>query len=231
MKRRTALLSLVLTLALVFGAFQSVFAASGAPTDATRQAIVDAKVQCIQVMKNEVDAEAIAKGLCDQVEAGGYKLIDTATLKKQIDKKEKMVIVDTMPEGWWSQRHIPGAICSIVGANNGPEFKILSAEKKALLKAVKKAAGTKKVTKYYNTKTKKWTTKKPAKKYIGKTKKVKVVNKDAKIVVYCGFVKCQRSHQAAMYLTKQGYTNVYRYAGGISAWVDANYPIEGTDVK
>jgi rhodanese-related sulfurtransferase len=34
-----------------------------------------------------------------------------------------------------------------------------------------------------------------------------------------------------MYLKKKGYKNVYRYAGGISAWVDANYPIEGTDVE
>lgn len=34
-----------------------------------------------------------------------------------------------------------------------------------------------------------------------------------------------------MYLVSQGYTNVYRYAGGISAWVDADYDIEGKDVE
>lgn len=224
MKKRTLVLSLVLSLALVLSAFTSVFAAA-APTDATRKAIVDAKVQT--KISNEVEAEAFAKTLHDQVTEGKYQLIDTAELKNELGK---VVIIDTMPEAWWAQRHIPGAVCQIVGANNGPEFKILPEEKTALLKVAKNAVGTKTVTKWYNKKTKKWTTKKPAKKYRGKSKKVKVVNKDKKIVVYCGFTKCQRSHQAAMYLTEQGFTNVYRYAGGISAWVDANNEIEGTDV-
>lgn len=30
----------------------------------------------------------------------------------------------------------------------------------------------------------------------------------------------------AAYLVKQGYTNVHRYGGGISAWVDAGYDVE-----
>lgn len=229
MKRRTALVSIVLALTLVFGGFQSVFAA-GAPTDVTKKAIEEAGVQCIQKIKNEVDAEKIAKNLCAEVKKGDYELIDTAELKAKMDKKEKMVIVDTMPGGWFEQRHIPGAINAIVGANNAPDFKILTSEKKALLKAVKKAVGTKSVTKWYNKKTKTWTTKKPAKKYRGKSKTVKVVNKDRTVVLYCGFVGCARSHQGAMYLRKQGFKNVYRYAGGISAWVDANYKIEGSDV-
>ena len=87
---------------------------------------------------------------------------------------------------------------------------------------------TKKVKVYYNKKKKKWQTKKIKG---AKTKKVKVVNKDKKIVVYCGFVKCQRSHQGAMFLVKQGFKNVYRYPGGISAWVDANNNVEGSDIK
>ena len=38
------------------------------------------------------------------------------------------------------------------------------------------------------------------------------------IVVYCGFVKCARSHNAAVFAQDLGYTNVKRYAGGIYAW-------------
>jgi large subunit ribosomal protein L35e len=91
-------------------------------------------------------------------------------------------------------------------------------------KQVKKAAGKKKY--YYNSKTKKWQSKK-----IKGAKTKKMVNKDKKIILYCGFVGCARSHQAAMYLKKKGFTNVYRYPGGISAWVDANLPIAGTDVQ
>jgi rhodanese-related sulfurtransferase len=156
-----------------------------------------------------------------------------------MDANEKMLIIDTMPEGWWSSRHIPGAICSVVGASNGPEFKILSGEKTALLNAIKAKVGTKKY--YWNSKKKAWVTKKPAKKYWKKCNKKgdpfkgkktkKDINKEAMIVVYCGFTKCQRSHQGAMFLKQQGFKNVYRYAGGISAWVDADYPIEGADVE
>lgn len=46
------------------------------------------------------------------------------------------------------------------------------------------------------------------------------------IVVYCGFTKCGRSHNGAMWATKLGYTNVYRCPGGIKAWTEADYPVE-----
>ena len=46
------------------------------------------------------------------------------------------------------------------------------------------------------------------------------------IVIYCGFVKCTRSHNGAMWAKKLGYKNVFRYPGGIFAWKGAHYPIE-----
>jgi rhodanese-related sulfurtransferase len=49
------------------------------------------------------------------------------------------------------------------------------------------------------------------------------------IVIYCGFVKCTRSHNGAAWAKKLGYTNVYRYPGGIFAWKGAKHPTE--DVK
>ena len=51
-------------------------------------------------------------------------------------------------------------------------------------------------------------------------------NKDRVIVFYCGFVKCTRSHNGAMWAVKLGYKNVYRYPGGIKAWEQAGYPVE-----
>lgn len=57
-------------------------------------------------------------------------------------------------------------------------------------------------------------------------KKSVVADKNTKIVVYCGHIGCARSHFAAAYLVKKGYTNVYRYGGGISAWVDAGNAVE-----
>ncbi len=51
-------------------------------------------------------------------------------------------------------------------------------------------------------------------------------DKDATIVVYCGFVKCTRSHNGAVWAKKLGYKNVLRYPGGIFAWKGAGLPVE-----
>ncbi|HKI49037.1 MAG TPA: rhodanese-like domain-containing protein [Desulfobacteria bacterium] len=51
-------------------------------------------------------------------------------------------------------------------------------------------------------------------------------DKDKIIVIYCGFVKCTRSHNGAAWAKKLGYKNVYRYPGGIFAWKGAGYPVE-----
>ena len=51
-------------------------------------------------------------------------------------------------------------------------------------------------------------------------------DKDKPIVVYCGFVKCTRSHNGAAWAVKLGYKNVCRYPGGIFAWKGAKYPVE-----
>ena len=49
------------------------------------------------------------------------------------------------------------------------------------------------------------------------------------IVVYCGFVKCTRSHNGAVWAKKLGYNNVVRYPGGIFAWKGADYPVGSED--
>jgi len=63
----------------------------------------------------------------------------------------------------------------------------------------------------------------------GKTKedyeKLLGPDKNKPIVVYCGFVKCTRSHNGAVWARKLGYKNVYRYPGGIKGWLEADYPV------
>ncbi|NOQ40878.1 MAG: rhodanese-like domain-containing protein [Desulfuromusa sp.] len=54
-------------------------------------------------------------------------------------------------------------------------------------------------------------------------------DKDKTIIIYCGFVKCTRSHNGAVWAKKLGYKNVYRYPGGIFAWKGAGYEIEKTN--
>ena len=46
------------------------------------------------------------------------------------------------------------------------------------------------------------------------------------IVIYCGFVKCTRSHNGAVWAKKLGYRNVYRFPGGIYAWKGSDYQME-----
>jgi rhodanese-related sulfurtransferase len=50
-------------------------------------------------------------------------------------------------------------------------------------------------------------------------------DKDKPVVIYCGFVKCTRSHNGAAWAVKLGYKNVYRHPGGIFAWKGAKYQI------
>ena len=50
-------------------------------------------------------------------------------------------------------------------------------------------------------------------------------DKSKPIVIYCGFVKCTRSHNGAAWAVKLGYENVYRYPGGRFAWKGADFPV------
>ncbi|WP_163337679.1 rhodanese-like domain-containing protein [Desulfopila sp. IMCC35008] len=54
-------------------------------------------------------------------------------------------------------------------------------------------------------------------------------DKDKKIIVYCGFVKCTRSHNGAAWATELGYTNVFRHPGGIFAWKGADYKVSNVE--
>lgn len=51
-------------------------------------------------------------------------------------------------------------------------------------------------------------------------------DKNRRLVFYCGFTTCSRSHNGAMWAMKLGYTDVYRCPGGIKAWAEADYPVE-----
>ena len=47
------------------------------------------------------------------------------------------------------------------------------------------------------------------------------------IVVYCSDTNCLASQAAYHYLTKNGFTNVRRFSGGLSEWQAAGFPLEG----
>ena len=46
------------------------------------------------------------------------------------------------------------------------------------------------------------------------------------VVFYCGYVKCPRSHNGALWAARRGYSSVVRFAGGIDAWKGAGRPLE-----
>lgn len=53
-------------------------------------------------------------------------------------------------------------------------------------------------------------------------------DKDRAVVFYCGFTKCTRSHNGAMWAKKLGYKHAYRCPGGIKGWREAGFPVEKT---
>jgi rhodanese-related sulfurtransferase len=50
-------------------------------------------------------------------------------------------------------------------------------------------------------------------------------DKGKAVVVYCGFVACRRSHIGATILAESGYTDVYRFAAGITGWAEMGLPL------
>ena len=143
--------------------------------------------------EKEVAKETAAVKLVREVQRGGYDLITTDELKKLMDSKEDIVIVDTMPyEASYKKAHVPGAVQFL--------FPIPDMET--------------------------WDTSGTADKTEADYKALLGDDLDRKIVVYCGFVKCTRSHNGAVWAKKLGYTNVVRYPGGIFAWKGADYDIE-----
>ena len=138
--------------------------------------------------KSELDTEKLAVRFNQEVQKGGYKIVATEELKGWIDKKEKMLIVDTMPlEDSYKKQHIPGAVQIEFPIE---ELTQLNDQTKANFEQL-----------------------------LGQ-------DKNRLIVVYCGFTKCSRSHNGAMWAVKLGYTSVFRYPGGIKAWMEADYPVE-----
>ena len=55
----------------------------------------------------------------------------------------------------------------------------------------------------------------------------KLLDVDDEIVVYCSDEQCVASQATYQYLTRNGYKNVRRYAGGLSDWEAAGYALEG----
>jgi rhodanese-related sulfurtransferase len=51
------------------------------------------------------------------------------------------------------------------------------------------------------------------------------------IVVYCTNESCTASVFAYRELKKKGFTNIRRFSGGLLAWDEAGYPLEGKYVK
>jgi rhodanese-related sulfurtransferase len=56
---------------------------------------------------------------------------------------------------------------------------------------------------------------------------VRTLDVDDEIVVYCSDEACVASQAAYRLLERRGYKNFRRYAGGLSDWEDAGYPLEG----
>ena len=51
-------------------------------------------------------------------------------------------------------------------------------------------------------------------------------DRERTLVLYCGFVACPRSHNAALWAAQLGFKDVVRFPGGIQAWKGAGRTVE-----
>jgi rhodanese-related sulfurtransferase len=59
----------------------------------------------------------------------------------------------------------------------------------------------------------------------------KILIPSEEIIIYCSNPSCIASIIGYQVLTRMGYKNVRRYAGGIEDWEEAGYPLEGSFVS
>lgn len=147
--------------------------------------------------ESEVETEQVAVKLARDTAQAGYGLITAAELKAMLDEKKPVLLVDAMPYED-------------------------SYKKQHVPGAVQFTFPVEDMPEWDDAENAK-TDKKGPEDY------VKLLGEDRSklIVTYCGFTKCGRSHNAAVWAKKLGYTNVTRFPGGIFAWMGAGYPVEG----
>ena len=146
--------------------------------------------------EEELEKEQGAVKLVREIQRGGYDIVTTEELKKMLDEKKDILVIDTMPfEDSYKKEHVPGAKQFLF-----PIPDMLT-----------------------------WDAKETGGKTIEDYKALLGPDLEKTIVIYCGFVKCTRSHNGAVWAKKLGYKNVIRYPGGIFAWKGAKYPIEGVE--
>ena len=56
------------------------------------------------------------------------------------------------------------------------------------------------------------------------------LKRDDEVVLYCTNTTCLASQVVYRLLVEHGYSNVWRYAGGLVDWEEAGLPLEGTSV-
>ncbi|MDH4184996.1 MAG: rhodanese-like domain-containing protein [Nitrospinota bacterium] len=146
--------------------------------------------------KKETEKEKETIKVVRETSRGGYGVISVEELKKLLDAKEDILVIDTMPyEESYKAAHIPSAKQFLFPVDEMKEWSSFETSGKSQEDYAALLG--------------------PA--------------KERKIAVYCGFVKCGRSHNGAMWAVKLGYANVLRLPGGIYAWKGAGYPTEQVD--
>lgn len=146
--------------------------------------------------EEELEKEQGAIKLAREIQRGGYDIVSTEELKKMLDEKKDILVIDTMPfEDSYKKEHVPGAKQFLF-----PIPDMLT-----------------------------WDTKETGGKTIDDYRAMLGPDTEKTVVIYCGFVKCTRSHNGAVWARRIGYKNVLRYPGGIFAWKGAKYPVQGVE--
>lgn len=73
--------------------------------------VVSGTIATAKTIEKETEIEKVAVNLHREATRGGYQVVPTDELKKWMDEKKDMLIVDTMPfEASYKKQHVPGAV-------------------------------------------------------------------------------------------------------------------------
>lgn len=141
----------------------------------------------------ELALEQAAVPLARQTLAGGYALVTAEELSGWLAEQKPLLLIDAMPAADFAREHLPGARNFEFPKDPMPAWDpaLTGGKSEADFAALLGEAAS-----------------------VGESR-------ERTVVVYCGFVKCARSHSAALWAAQLGFRNVVRFPGGIHAWKGA----------
>jgi len=149
---------------------------------------------------NENDIANAAIQVAKAYREAPYKLVSSEKLKEWNDLGEIMTVIDVRPESDFLKGHLPNAVNAEIVA----EVEAAAEPGEDSAEGATDESVTEQIEAFLS---------------------LLPENPESIVVVYDGYTTLDRSHRAAIYAADAGYTKVYRYVGGATAWTAAGFKL------